>query len=653
MFKVSRVSWRSLWLCCLLSLWPLQAVAQESRPAGKSVLLLIPEDTAMPAMAMFVASLRSTLWEAQAGPVTLDVESLDLGWSRGPAYTQALHTWYLAKYRERRPDALIAFRTDAIQVVLQLRQELWPDIPLIVLSENEQLWEQQPRPERVAGLWLRYDMKATAELALRLLPGTRRLAFVNGSSPWERAQKEQMMGELRPWMAQRGLEFIDLSDLPLSELLERVRSLPDDTVVLTFSVISDSSGRPLVGREVARLFLAACNQPGFAVHDTVMGMGFVGGAAVSYEAVGHQLGMLTSRVLSGAQEEFLAPLKPATDDTLTVDARALLRWDIPRERVPPGVRLIFDEPTIWERYRWWVLGALTISALQAVVAGGLVVERRRRMRAQAELVERQRLEKLAEMEARRTLDQLAHVSRVAALGELAASLAHEINQPLAAILTNAQAARRLLNATPVELDEVREALGDIISDDKRAGEVIHRMRALLKRGEPRWEPHSLNDLVCEVARLLANDMHLRGADLQLVLAPALPALHGDGVQLQQVVLNLLTNAMDAMEDVPVGQRWLWVRTSAPSPGQVEMSVQDSGGGIEPARLARIFEPFFSTKDHGLGMGLSISRSIVEAHGGRLDAESPPGQGALLRCVFPLAHTESSNDTSPRHHLSRG
>ncbi|MHA7628997.1 sensor histidine kinase [Corallococcus sp. M7] len=636
------MSWHTVLAFCLLSLLCPQAVAQEARPAAKSVLLLIPEDTALPAMATLVASLRSSLWEAQGGPITLDVESLDLGWARGAAYSQALHTWYLAKYRERRPDALIAFRSDAIQLALRLRQELWPDIPMIVLSEDERLWEQQPRLERVAGLWLRYDMRATAELALRLLPDTRRLALVNGSSPWERAQQERMVRELQPLLARRGLEFIDLSNLPLAELLERARTLPEDTAVLTFTFMTDPSGRPFVGREIARMFLSASNRPCFALHDTVMGLGFVGGALVSYEAVGQQLGVLTSRVLRGAQEEFLAPLKPASVDTLTVDARALRRWDIPRERVPPGVRLAFDEPTLWERYRWWGLGALTLSGLQALVAGGLVVERRRRMRAQTELLERQRMEKLAEMEARRTLEQLAHVSRVAALGELTASLAHEINQPLSAILSNAQAVRRQLNATPTELEEMREALGDIIADGKRAGEVIHRMRVLLKRGEPRRELHSLNDLVREVARLLVNDMHLRGAELHLSLDPALPAVEGDGIQLQQVVLNLLINAMDAMAEVPAGQRQVRVLTASPVAGRVELRVQDSGGGIEPSRLARIFEPFYSTKEHGLGMGLSISRSIVEAHGGRLQAESPPGQGALLRCVLPAVHPESSS-----------
>ncbi|WP_342373758.1 ATP-binding protein [Myxococcus stipitatus] len=618
------------------------------------MLLLTPEDMALPAMSMFVASLRSALWGSRDGPITLDVESLDLGWARGPTYTQALRTWYLAKYRERRPDALLAFRTDTIQLALELRQELWPDIPLVVLSEDGQLWEHQPRPERVAGLWLRYDLRATVELALRLLPDTRRLAFVNGSSPWEQAQQAQLVRELQPLLSQRGLEFIDLTNLPLAEMLARAKALPDDTAVLTYTFMTDPSGRPFVGREIARMFLAACNRPSFALHDTVMGLGFVGGALVSYEAVGEQLGLLTTRVLGGAREEFLEPLKPtSSDEPLTVDARALRRWNIPRERVPAKVRLVFDEPTLWERYRWWLLAALTLSGLQALVVGGLVVERRRRMRAQAELAERQRLEKLAEQESRRTLDQLAHMGRVAALGELAASLAHELNQPLAAILSNAQAARRLLEAPHAELGEVREALGDIISDDKRAGEVIHRMRALLKREEPRHELHSLNDLVCDVARLLANDMHLRGANLRLSLAPVLPGVLGDGIQLQQVVLNLLINGMDAMAQLPEGQRELRVHTASPGPGQVELSVQDSGRGIEPSRLARIFEPFYSTKDHGLGMGLSISRSIIEAHGGRLEAQSPPGQGALLRCVLPSVDMESAHDTSPRHHLPRG
>jgi signal transduction histidine kinase len=635
------MSWRTASILCFSLLLAPQVVAQEARPAAKSVLLLIPEDTALPAMAMLVSSLRSSLWESWGGPVNVDVESLDLGWSSGPEYKQALLAWYLVKYRERQPDALIAVRTDTIHLTLELRQELWPDIPVVVLSEDERLWEQQPRPERVVGQWLKYNMRATAELALRLMPDTRRLAFVNGSSPWEQAQQEQMLRELRPLLEQRGLEVIDLGGLSLAEMLERVGTLPADTAVLTFTFIIDSTGRPFVPREVARLLLAASNRPCFSVHETVLGMGFVGGVLVNYEAVGQQLGMLTARVLRGEQVDFSAPLASAPVDSVTVDARALQRWGIARDRVPPGVRLAFEEPSLWERYRLYVLGAFIISALQALMVVVLVVERRRRIRVQAELDERQRLEKLAETEVRRTLDQLAHVSRVAALGEMACSLAHELNQPLAAILSNAQAARHLLDATPAKLGEVREAIGDIITDDKRAGEVIRRMRTLLKREQPQDDFHSLNDLVLEVARLVANDVLLRGAELHMELAPSRPAVRGDGIQLQQVILNLLINALEATNGVPAGQRHIWVRTTSSSQEQVDLGVQDSGAGIEPSQLPLIFEPFYSTKENGLGMGLSISRSIVEAHGGQLWAESLPGQGALLRCVLPAAPSEAS------------
>ncbi|AKJ01239.1 phospho-acceptor domain-containing protein [Archangium gephyra] len=635
------MSWRTASILCFSLLLAPQVVAQEARPATKSVLLLLPEDMALPAMTALVSSLRASLWESWGGQVSVDIESLDLGWFSGPEYERALLAWYLVKYRERQPDALITFRSDTIHLTLELRQKLWPDIPVIVLSEDERLWERQPRPERVVGQWLKYDMRATAELALRLMPDTRRLAFVNGSSPWEQAQQERMLRELRPLLEQRGLEFIDLSGLSLAEMLERVGTLPADTVVLTFTFIIDSTGRPFVPREVASMLLAASNRPCFTVHETVLGMGFVGGVLVSYEAVGQQLGMLTARMLRGEQVDFSAPLAPAPVDHVTVDARALRRWGITPDRVPPGVRLAFEEPSLWERYRLYVLGAITVSALQTLMAVVLMVERRRRIRVQAELNERHRLEKLAEIEVRRGLDQLAHVSRVAALGEMTSSLAHELNQPLAAILVNAQAVRRLLDATPMDLVEVREAIGDIISDDKRAGEVIRRMRTLLKKGQPQDDVLSLNDLVREVARLVANDMQLRGAELHMVLAPSRPAVRGDGIQLQQVMLNLLINALEATSGVPAGQRHIWVRTTSSSQEQVELSVQDSGAGIEPSHLPHVFEPFYSTKKEGLGMGLSISRSIVVAHGGQLWAESPPGQGALLRCVLPVAPSNAS------------
>ncbi|KFE69243.1 ATP-binding protein [Hyalangium minutum] len=241
----------------------------------------------------------------------------------------------------------------------------------------------------------------------------------------------------------------------------------------------------------------------------------------------------------------------------------------------------------------------------------------------------------AELEARRARDERAHMERVAAVGELGASIAHELNQPLSAILTNAETALRLLHRTPADLPLLREVLEDIISDDKRAGEIIRRTRAMLKKDQAPFASHDFNELVRQVAQLASNDAQLRGATLTLHLADAPLPVKGDGVQLQQVVLNLIINALDAVGPCPPGERQVWVRTQR-TDGRVELVVEDAGVGLSPEVQKRLFEPFFTTKPAGLGMGLSISRSILEVHQGRLQAEPRPGRGTVFRCSLPAA-----------------
>jgi len=234
-----------------------------------------------------------------------------------------------------------------------------------------------------------------------------------------------------------------------------------------------------------------------------------------------------------------------------------------------------------------------------------------------------------------TKQRLVHLNRVSAMSELAASIAHELNQPLAAILSNAQAARRLLEKSPPDLAEALAALGDIADDDRRAGKVIQRMRAMLKRGEPRVTAQDTNELAREVGKMVASDALLRGAAVRLDLAPRLPRVRGDRIQLQQVLLNLVVNALDAVADRPPEERLVIVRTRTDGPSRVMVTVEDTGKGLGPEDLARVFEAFYTTKTEGLGVGLAISRSIVEAHGGRLSAENNVGAGATFRCVLPV------------------
>jgi signal transduction histidine kinase/PAS domain-containing protein len=236
----------------------------------------------------------------------------------------------------------------------------------------------------------------------------------------------------------------------------------------------------------------------------------------------------------------------------------------------------------------------------------------------------------AEAAAQLNLGRIAHLDRVAALGQLASSIAHELNQPLAGILANAQAARLLLSASHLDVEELQACLADIISDDRRATEVIRRMRSLMKKTESVRMPLTLEDLAANTIRLVANDALLHGVTIEFLPAPALPVAYGDIVQIQQVILNLLTNAITAAARGDAATRKVTVWTSAVPGPYVELGVHDSGKGIAEADLGRIFEPFFTTKPDGLGMGLTISRTIVEAHGGRLLVESDPSGGATFR-----------------------
>jgi two-component system sensor kinase FixL len=249
----------------------------------------------------------------------------------------------------------------------------------------------------------------------------------------------------------------------------------------------------------------------------------------------------------------------------------------------------------------------------------------------------------AEEEKRKHGAQLAHMDRVTILAELSASLAHELNQPLTAIMANAQAAQRFLSWEPPELEEVAGALADIVADDMRAGEVIRRVRDLLKNGEPRSEFLQLNVVVEEVARLVKNDALKNRISVQMDLAPDLPAVRGDRIQMQQVLLNLVLNAFDAISSGTSGPREVAIQTSTGEDNSVVVAVRDSGVGASGKTLKHMFQPFFTTKQDGLGMGLAISKSIIENHGGRVWLKRNADRGITVCLALPAVPGSADDD----------
>jgi PAS domain S-box-containing protein len=230
--------------------------------------------------------------------------------------------------------------------------------------------------------------------------------------------------------------------------------------------------------------------------------------------------------------------------------------------------------------------------------------------------------------------ELAHMDRVVTISTLTSALAHEINQPLAAMRSYAQAALRFMDKDQPEYDSVREALQGIVADNKRAAEVVNRLRDLVKKGSTHWEPIDINSIINDVIGLINSEIILRNASIRLDLHPSVPVVQGDSIQIQQVLINLLTNAMDAMNDQPIDARTIAISTRSEDSNEIIVSISDSGGGIPSGTIKAIFSPFHTTKSTGMGLGLSICKSIIEAHGGKIYAENNPDGGAMFSLILP-------------------
>jgi signal transduction histidine kinase len=528
-----------------------------------------------------------------------------------------------SKYSGEKIDAVITILPPALECLKSNGTAMFKGAPVIAAMLPRDAVESlaaSPLRKRATGIIYADNAYEIAQSALMLRPGTKHIAFVAGTSHIDISFKVPIMREIK--RAAEGRELIDLSGLTMRETLSRVHTLPPDTIVFHTSIFRDKAGEFFHPPDVHRLVSQASNAPVFGLVESHMGKGIVGGRLALLEWHTGKIAELTLHILSGVSPAAI-PIVEEGGYRSVYDWRELKRWGIPENSLPKGSILINKETSLLDRYKKYFVAGMLFFIFQTALIFVLIKLNRQKRRAYAQL-----------QDYTGRYYELLRVDRSSRLGELTASLAHELNQPLAAILSNAQAALRFLASGKNDPELSREILQNIVQDDKRAADVIRSLRSMVKKGETRKENVNINDLLQEVIAITQGSLVSHDIRIETVLDDALPSVIADRTQIQQVALNLIMNAIDAVALAAPEQRRIALKTEL-ADGFARVGVRDYGAGIPPEMVEKIFDPFYTTKTNGLGMGLAVCRSIITDHGGRIWVENNSGGGTIFYFVLKV------------------
>jgi signal transduction histidine kinase len=568
-------------------------------------------------------ALRSTIAAAQTAPISIFLENLHFLRLRSEAYEKAIKPFLEAKYQGRPISAIVAVGSSTLEFVLRLRTEMWSDVPIVFAMVDEATLSRLQPPTDVTGTAVKLRLRDSLDVARAVVPGLHTVAIVG--ERWDAQVVYRNFKDEIPSVAGE-LEVMDLAGLPMSELTPHIAALPKNAAIIYTALFSDGEGRNYSAAEALSRIAMSANRPIVVSAETQIGYGGIGGYVLSPFAIGETAARQVLQILNN-ETKSRHQRGPRDLVRPIFDWRQMQRWGVAASVLPENSEIRFRRPTAWDQYRDQILLAVTAIVVQTALITWLLFERRRRRHSEAV--------------ARETRAELDQVSRFAIAGELSASIAHEVNQPLTGIVANANAALRWLTAPDPNVEKARAALTQIVGAGHRASDVVRGIRAIFKRddGDQR-SIVDLNTLIATVLGVTENDLNMQLIAVEKELTPDLPLVYGDRSQLQQVLLNLISNAVDSMASEQKVRRVLSVRSEVNDASEIQISVQDSGSGIKPTDMERIFKPLFTTKSRGMGMGLSICRSIVERHGGRIWASSD-GSGAVFTFVVPEANHKGS------------
>ena len=617
-----------LWLLVLASA---SAVALNE---PKRILFLNSYRGAVPTNKVFATRIREQLDLASKIPVEIDSDTLNLAAVHDEEYVRKLIETYRLKYDSYPPSLVVAVFRPAVELLLHHRSELFPGVPIVLCFTEYSQDDVEQLPPGVTGVATKIDFTGTLELMSQLQPDVKKIALIVGSSDVDAAREQEAREAFRPYESE--FEFTWFRGLPLRELTEAVKALPSHAAILYLVQHTDREGLSYVPRNVVQAVAEAATVPVYGLWDTLIGAGIVGGRLISFEQQGIATGKIVRRILEGEAPEAISVVRMERNPAI-VDAGQLKRWSIDERLLPDDSRILNREHSLWEEHRNAVLVAGGLIALQALWIAALLTNRKRLQRAQASLGEESDHRVQAEELTRRLRLRLGAVEKQSALGALAGGIAHEVNQPLIAIKNYAQAAHRYLRADSAHGGKLAELLSEMEGEAGRAGTIIRKIRKLLSSGNVEAVPVELDPVLREVIALMRPEAEAYGYRLDYPVTSPGPTVLADALQVQLVLVNLLRNALEATASrAQQGDGAVLIAFEETADQMVQVSVADCGPGVPANEVEDIFEPLYSAKEAGMGIGLATCRTIIEAHGGRIWCAPNPAGGAIFCFTLPIA-----------------
>jgi signal transduction histidine kinase len=591
----------------------MSVAAAAAEPRSRTVLIIDESEPSSGASRTFASTIRATL-SGVTPHVAVYGETLDVSRFAGPRQDDILRRYLQDKYRDIRFGVIVAVGLSAVGLVNNWRSELWSGVPLVFAAIDEMSASRLTLDSDVTGVVMHRTINSMMSAARMLVSDLKGIAVLGGTlerDPYRRQYLEEL-----PALANK-IDVINLTGLPLAEQIKRAAELPDKTAILYTSLFIDNAGTTYSSQDALSAIAEVANRPIVVDVDSLSGHGATGGFVLNNVSYGQEVASLTLRIIDGVGVDRI-PVKVSQFTRPVFDWRQMRRWGISESSLPVGSEIRFRDVTVWQQYPMQILAISAALLLQAALISWLIYEHRRRNRA--------------EVHARNAMSELNQMNRIASAGELSASIAHEVNQPLTGISSNAYAALQWIHAEKPDLGRAVASLEQIVVASHHTSNIITSICAMFKKDTNERGPVDINNVIVTVLAVVRLDLQRKGVRLQTDLKGELPAIAGNKVQLQQVVVNLVMNAAEAMHSVQ--HRVLTVQSELSKPDMVHVSIKDTGTGVDPSNLDRIFKPLFTTKERGMGMGLSICLSIIEGHGGRIWASPGINGGSIFQFELP-------------------